>query len=117
MLKQHQRLTDARSSWSKTILNLGIFVAQVQVGSIVRRGDPNYALIFKATQTIERFLDSVHRDGIQTPTQVPSQPGEGSEDWAAFFSQDLCDFETDFWENLAYHPSLLASDASLPAIE
>ncbi|KAJ5135766.1 uncharacterized protein N7515_005044 [Penicillium bovifimosum] len=115
MLKQHQRLTDARSSWSKTILNLGIFVAQVQVGSIVRRGDPNYALIFKATQTMERFLDSVHRDGIQTPTQVP-QPGEGSDDWAAFFSQDMCDFETDFWENLAYHPSLLASDASLPAI-
>ncbi|KAJ5794093.1 Transcription factor [Penicillium paradoxum] len=116
VLKQHHTLTEARSSWSKTILNLGIFVAQVQVGSIVRRGDPNYALISKATQTIERFLDSVHREGIQPPTQAPSQIGENNGDWAAFFSQDLCDFETDFWENLAYHPSLLASDASLPPI-
>ncbi|KGO36809.1 Transcription factor, fungi [Penicillium expansum] len=115
MLKQHRTLTEGKSSWSKTILNLGIFVAQVQVGSIVRRGDPNYALISKATQTIERFLDSIHREGIQSPTQLPSHPGENG-DWAAFFSQDLCDFETDFWENLAYHPSLLATDHSLPPI-
>lgn len=115
MLKQHRALTQGRDSWSKTILNLGIFVAQVQVGSIVRRGDPNYALISKATQTIERFLDSIHREGIQSPTQLPSHLGENG-DWAAFFSQDLCDFETDFWENLAYHPSLLASDPSLPPI-
>ncbi|KAJ5429654.1 hypothetical protein N7491_006670 [Penicillium cf. griseofulvum] len=115
MLKQHRTLTEGRSSWSKTILNLGIFVAQVQVGSIVRRGDPNYALISKATQTIERFLDSIHSEGIHTPTQLPSHLGENG-DWAAFFSQDLCDFETDFWENLAYHPSLLASDPSLPPI-
>ncbi|KAJ5821717.1 uncharacterized protein N7525_011001, partial [Penicillium rubens] len=104
MLKQHRTLTEARSSWSKTILNLGIFVAQVQVGSIVRRGDPNYALVSKATQTIERFLDSIHREGIQSPTQPPPHLGENG-DWASFFSQDLCDFETDFWENLAYHPS------------
>ncbi|CAI7588684.1 unnamed protein product [Penicillium glandicola] len=115
MLKKHHTLTEGRSSRSKTILNLGIFVAQVQVGSIVRRGDPNYALISKATQTIERFLDSIHREGIQTPTQPPSHPGENG-DWAAFFSQDLCDFETDFWENLAYHPSLLASDPGLPPL-
>ncbi|KAG0155289.1 Fungal transcriptional regulatory protein, N-terminal [Penicillium digitatum] len=115
MLKQHRTLTEGRSSWSKTILNLGIFVAQVQVGSIVRRGDPNYALISKATQTIERFLDSIHREGMQSPTQLTSHPGETG-DWAAFFTQDLCDFETDFWENLAYHPSLLASDPSLPQI-
>ncbi|KAI2732704.1 transcriptional regulator family: Fungal Specific TF [Penicillium roqueforti] len=115
MLKEHRTLTEGRSSWSKTILNLGIFVAQVQVGSIVRRGDPNYALISKATQTIERFLDSIQREGIQSPTQLSPQPGENG-DWAAFFSQDLCDFETDFWENLAYHPSLLPSDPILPPI-
>lgn len=115
MLKQRHTLNEARSSWSKTLLNLGIFVAQVQIGSIVRRGDPNYALISKATQTIERFLDSVHREGVQNPTQELSHPGENG-DWAAFFSQDLCDFETDFWENLADHPSLLASEHDLPPI-
>jgi hypothetical protein len=115
MLKQRHTLIEARSSWSKTLLNLGIFVAQVQVGNLVRRGHPNYALISKATQTIERFLDSVHREGIQPRTPGVSHPGENG-DWAAFFSQDLCDFETDFWENLAVHPSLLASDHELPSI-
>ncbi|CAG8362044.1 unnamed protein product [Penicillium salamii] len=115
MLKQGHMLNEARASRSKTLMNLGIFVAQVQVGSIVRRGDPNYALISKATQAIERFLDSVHRDGSQVPAQPPSHPVDNG-DWDTFFSQDLCDFETVFWDNLADHPSLLASDHALPPI-
>ncbi|CAG7923256.1 unnamed protein product [Penicillium olsonii] len=115
MLKQSHTLTEARTSRSKTLMNLGIFVAQVQVGSMVRRGDPNYALISKATQTIERFLDSVHRDGAHVPAPPPSHPVENGE-WDTFFSQDLCDFETVFWDNLADHPSLLASDHALPSI-
>ncbi|KAJ5301849.1 hypothetical protein N7508_006712 [Penicillium antarcticum] len=115
MLKQTSTINEIRSTWSKTLLNLGIFVAQVQVGSIVRPSDPNYALISKATQTIERFLDSMQREGIQSSTQPVSQLEENG-DWAAFFSQDLCDFETDFWENLADHPSLLALDPTLPSI-
>ena len=115
MLKQSHTLTEARTSRSKTLMNLGIFVAQVQVGSMVRRGDPNYALISKATQTIERFLDSVHRDGAHIPAPPPSHPVENGE-WDTFFSQDLCDFETVFWDNLADHPSLLASDHALPSI-
>lgn len=115
MLKQTSTVNEIRSAWSKTLLNLGIFVAQVQVGSIVRPSDPNYALISKATQTIERFLDSMQREGIQSSTQPSSQMEENG-DWAAFFSQDLCDFETDFWENLADHPSLLALDPTLPSL-
>ncbi|KAJ5329481.1 Transcription factor [Penicillium brevicompactum] len=115
MLKQRHTLNEVRASRSKTLLNLGILVAQVQVGSLVRRGDPNYALVSKATQTIERFLDSVHREGTQVAAQPPSNPGVNGE-WDTFFSQDLCDFETVFWENLADHPSLLASDHALPPI-
>lgn len=115
MLKQGHTMNEARSSRSKTLFNLGIFVAQVQVGSLVRRGDPNYALISKATQTIERFLDSVHREGTHAPKQPFSHPADNG-DWDAFFSQDLCDFETVFWENLADHPSLLALDHTLPSI-
>lgn len=115
MLKQRHTLNEVRASRSKTLLNLGILVAQVQVGSLVRRGDPNYALVSKATQTIERFLDSVHREGTQIAAQPPSNPGVNGE-WDTFFSQDLCDFETVFWENLADHPSLLASDHALPPI-
>ncbi|KAJ5348782.1 Transcription factor [Penicillium brevicompactum] len=115
MLKQRHTLNEVRASRSKTLLNLGILVAQVQIGSLVRRGDPNYALVSKATQTIERFLDSVHREGTQIAAQPPSNPGVNGE-WDTFFSQDLCDFETVFWENLADHPSLLASDHALPPI-
>ncbi|PYH98276.1 hypothetical protein BO71DRAFT_371466 [Aspergillus ellipticus CBS 707.79] len=108
-----------KTSWSKTLLNLGIFVAQIQVGSIVRRGDPNYALISKATHTIERFLDSVHREGTQSPATArgtsSSRVEEGG-DWAALFSQDLFDFEADFWQNVADHPSLLGVESGLSGL-
>jgi hypothetical protein len=74
-----------------------VFVAEIVVGTIIRPGDPNYALLFKATQTIQRFLDSVH-------SEVTLH--RGNEDWAAFLSQDSWDFEFAFWENLADHHSL-----------
>lgn len=109
--------SETRTSRSKTLLNLGIFVAQVQAGSIVRPGDPNYALISKATHTIDKFLDSVHREGIVAPRAVTSR-AEGNDDWSSLFGQDLlCDFEADFWQNLAEHPSLLPQDPVMETLQ
>ncbi|PWY92640.1 hypothetical protein BO70DRAFT_367708 [Aspergillus heteromorphus CBS 117.55] len=116
MLRQQSTQHAERTPWSKPLLNLGIFVAQIQAGSIVRPGDPNYALISKATHTIDRFLDSVHREGaLHDPARVSSRVEEGG-DWAALFSQDLYDFEAAFWQNVADHPSLLGPEAALSDI-
>lgn len=94
-----------------------MFVAEVQIGTIVRPGDPNYALLSRATQTIQRFLDSFHSDAA--PGLVPEAPGhheEGGDDWAALLSQDLWDYEAGFWQSLADHPALLAVDPPLPGV-
>lgn len=106
MLKQHM----PRAHRTRTLQDLSVFVAEVQIGTIVRPGDPNYALLSKATRTIQRFLDSTHSD----PVPVESV-GQGDE-WAALLSQDLWDFEAGFWQSLADHPSLLAIEPELPRV-
>ncbi|KAJ5095445.1 hypothetical protein NUU61_004801 [Penicillium alfredii] len=117
---------------TKLLQDLSVFAAEVQIGTIVRPGDPNYALLSKATQTIQRFLDSVHAepapqlapnrapapntanststpdpDPASGPSAVAATQGTSSEDWAALLNQDLWDFEAGFWQSLADHPSLL----------
>lgn len=86
----------------------------MQIGTIVRPGDPNYALLSKATQTIQRFLESFHSDAVQG-LQEPSHD-EAGDDWAALLRQDLWDSEAGFWQSLADHPSLLAVDSPLPDV-
>ncbi|KAJ5540094.1 hypothetical protein N7504_000296 [Penicillium tannophilum] len=116
LLKQHTHTTQ-NIARTKILQDLSVFVAEVQIGTIVRPGDPNYALLSKATQTIQRFLDSFHSDSGQAPTDPGShEEGAGNDDWAALLSQDLWDFEAGFWQSLADHPALLAVDPPLPRV-
>lgn len=106
MLKQHM----PRVHRARALQDLSVFVAEVQIGTIVRAGDPNYALLSKATSTIQRFLDTTHSDARAEST------GQVNE-WASLLSQDLWDFEAGFWQSLADHPSLLAAiEPSLPPV-
>ncbi|KAJ5103640.1 hypothetical protein N7532_004169 [Penicillium argentinense] len=113
LLKQHSHATQ-NISRTKIVQDLSVFVAEVQIGTIVRPEDPNYALLSRATQTIQRFLDSFHSDPAQPPPK--SSHDDGNDGWAALLSQDLWDFEAGFWQSLADHPSLLAVDPPLPNI-
>lgn len=113
LLKQHSHATQ-NISRTKILRDLSVFVAEVQIGTIVRSGDPNYALLSRATQTIQRFLDSFHSDAA--PSSVEPGHDDGNDDWAALLSQDLWDHEAGFWQSLADHPSLLAVDPPLPSI-
>lgn len=96
----------------------------MQIGTIVKPGDPNYALLDKATSTIQRFLDSFHSDAGQIHSDGDPAQGQGqgqgqheeSDDWAALLSQDLWDYEAGFWQCLADHPSLMAVDPPLPSV-
>lgn len=87
------------------------------MGTMVRLGDPEYVLLSKATQTIQRFLDSFNSDTVPVAgSEVHGHHEEGSDDWAALLSQDLWDFEAGFWQSLADHPALLAVDPPLPGV-
>lgn len=110
LLKQHSHSLPGISQ-TKSLRDLSVFVAEVQIGTLVKVGDPNYALLSKATHTIQRFLDSFTSDASH-----PQYSGtdDTNEDWAALLSQDLWDFEAGFWQNLADHPSLLVLDPPLP---
>ncbi|KAJ5132889.1 hypothetical protein N7448_007047 [Penicillium atrosanguineum] len=112
LLKQHSHTPGI--SRNKILQDLSVFVAEVQIGTIVKPGDPNYALLSKATSTIQRFLDSFHSDAGQPVPEAGHE--EGSDDWAALLSQDLWDLEAGFWRSLADHPSLLALDPPLPSV-
>lgn len=92
MLRQRDVSNTMPVSWTRILQNLSIFVAEVEVGTFVRPGDPSYALLSKATLSIRRFLDSKHNEVI---------PQVGSQDWAALLSHDSWDFEFPFWENLS----------------
>ncbi|KAF7596861.1 hypothetical protein BBP40_011906 [Aspergillus hancockii] len=97
MLRKQDIPNPTQASWTRAVQDLTVFVAEIEAGAFIKKGDPAYPLLSKATQTIRRFLDSVHCEVI---------PHRVNESWTGFLSQDLWDFEFAFWENLADHPSL-----------
>ncbi|KAJ5798632.1 uncharacterized protein N7503_007928 [Penicillium pulvis] len=110
ILKQMRYRSNLDNSMTKAIRDLSVFVAGIQKGSIVLKGDPIYSLLSKATQTIQRLLDSFYSGVAQEgPKSVPLDENS-VDDWAVILGQDFWDFETGFWENLADHPSLVAPE-------
>ncbi|KAJ9220365.1 hypothetical protein DTO169C6_7254 [Paecilomyces variotii] len=111
MLKQRNMPMPDGTSRSKKLQDLSIFVAEIQRGSIVGKGDPLYVLLSKATQTIQKLLESFYSEIDRVPAAKGVIDEQNLDDWATMFSQDLWDFETGFWQSLAYHPSLGLTDS------
>ncbi|KAJ5748421.1 uncharacterized protein N7511_010117 [Penicillium nucicola] len=107
---------------TRAVQDLSVFVAEVQVGTIVRPGDPNFALLEKATSTIQRFLDSGADTGIAGGEGGSAGVGGGGlgggdvDEWAGGLGVDLWDFEAGFWQSLADHPFLGGIEPGLPSV-
>ncbi|KAM5349440.1 hypothetical protein ACJ41O_005945 [Fusarium nematophilum] len=92
---------------AKVIRDLGIVVTEVDLGTIVRPTEPNYALLSRATDTIKKFLIRFHtRDmeydrgrGLDITRTMPDS-------WDLQSQLEPWDFEIDFWNSLAEHPSM-----------
>ena len=97
MFLQQDIPSSSQISWARAVQDLAVFVEEIEAGSFIKKGNPNYVLLSKASQIIERFIDIVH-------PQVTHRRVE--ERWTGFLSQDPWDFEYSFWENLADHLSL-----------
>ncbi|KAH8891240.1 hypothetical protein GQ53DRAFT_841627 [Thozetella sp. PMI_491] len=92
----------------KMLRDLNVLVAEVQMGGIVLRGDPNYALLSSATLTIQNVLGVV-ADQSRTESNLSQHMVGTSSDagWDPWMNGEIWEFEQDFWRNLADHPSLV----------
>ncbi|KAE9575718.1 hypothetical protein CGMCC3_g8275 [Colletotrichum fructicola] len=113
----------------KIFQNLAILVAEVESGTLVAPEDANYALLASATQTITSVLQSLlpgrgeqqqqerrHQNCEASPRDLEPQSltEELHEPWSPWRHSGYQDFELDFWNTLAEHPSLVG-DESYPS--
>ena len=109
MIRQRKTSDCVRISRIRLWQDLSVLVAEVQKGSIVKQGDPEYVLLSKATQTIQRFLESTSSDentGNPVNAAEHLEP-HGASGWP---SPDPWILEMGFWDNLAEHPFLSSID-------
>lgn len=93
----------------KVIRDLGIVVTEVELGTIVQPMEPNYALLSRATDTIKKFLIRFHSQVRQAgPIKCQDIPQTMPERafWDLQSQLEPWDFEINFWDNLAEHPSM-----------
>ena len=96
------------------VRTLSLLVAQVEAGVLVDPPDPNYALFAKAAQAIESVLhrvitrnstsSAVSQSSNVQPQSTTVNPCPEWMPWGA--TQNMYDFEFDFWLNLGEHPEL-----------
>jgi hypothetical protein len=88
------------------------------MGSLIREWDPNYALLSKATQTIQRFLDISQNDDVDSlaPKAIP-EPTSSSDDWFSLLNPDPWNLEMGFWSNLGEHSFFSNSDTALQSVQ
>lgn len=106
MLNQHPTPPCLRISRSRVLQDLAVLVAEVERGTVVKAEDPNYAILSKATQIIQRFLDFIHSEqSIEAAPPQLSEPLQPDAPWGQQLGQDL-ESEFSFWQGIADHPSL-----------
>ncbi|WAO87256.1 Hypothetical protein NCS54_00456100 [Fusarium falciforme] len=116
MLNQHHTPQCLRISRSRVLQDLAVLVAEVERGTVVKAEDPNYAILSKATQTIQRFLDFIHSEqAIEAAPPQLSEQLHPDAPWGQQLGQDL-ESEFSFWQGIADHPSLY-SQYLLPSNE
>ncbi|KAJ5348388.1 uncharacterized protein N7506_001641 [Penicillium brevicompactum] len=89
MLGQRNTPMPAGMSRTRVLQDMSLYVAEIQRGTIVNTGDPIYVLLSKATETIQRLLDSFYC-GSPDINLGERYEGQGEvEDWTTMLGQDL----------------------------
>lgn len=92
------------------IQSLCVLVAEVRSGAIISPENPKFELFTQATQTISSILDSSLTLAPPLRVNMASLQDNASFDisnnWNPDISFEPWDFEGDFWENLATHPTI-----------
>ncbi|KAH9226326.1 hypothetical protein K456DRAFT_1754891 [Colletotrichum gloeosporioides 23] len=112
MLKQPSLVTQFKIPKNRTLQDLGVLVAEIEMGTIIRPGEPNFTVLSAAADTIQQFLDRIQMEDSQSKyisSRKETSPSNDSEPWDFGLSLDPWNFELGFWESLAEHPSLYNS--------
>jgi hypothetical protein len=95
---------------SKMIQDLCVLVAELRSGAIISPGDSCFESFTQATSTISSILDSSLTLASPPKSHMANMQGSTSFDIGNNWNPDITfepwDFETDFWENLATHPTI-----------
>jgi hypothetical protein len=113
ILRQQRDSRCPRVARAKVLEDLTVLAAEVGRGTVVRREEPNYALLFKATQTIQRFLDYIHSEESTNDAAQQQVPLQSENDWLSQWDHVPRDFDIDFWEGLVDNLSLFNLNFSL----
>ncbi|VUC29055.1 unnamed protein product [Clonostachys rosea] len=102
LIRPHRTGTNSWAAQTHTLRNLSVFVAEIELGTIVRAGEPNYKLLIKATRIIRGFLDSPSpgEDQLYDKLGHPSSV-LGSAEFDPHIGIDTLDFELGFWQDIA----------------
>ncbi|KAF4969339.1 hypothetical protein FSARC_3414 [Fusarium sarcochroum] len=113
LLNESPETGSSRITRSKVLQHLSVLVAEIESGTLVEKDDSNYKLLMSASQTIGNLLDQLlqsrterqrrHGD-VFDPSLLPDMRNQT--EWSPWDNAALQEFETDFWLNLAGHPSL-----------
>lgn len=115
MIKRRETSDAMRSSHLRVWQDLTILAAEIQMGSIVRPEEPDYALLFKATSTIQSFLESSTLQQESSATNLTAvQAPQALDDCFPMLNPDPWNLEMEFWDNLAGHPYLSNADLAFP---
>ncbi|EPE02816.1 zn 2cys6 transcription factor [Ophiostoma piceae UAMH 11346] len=110
--------------WQARILqSLNVFVAEVEMGTIVKENEPNYALLSQVTQTIKAFLVSPSQygqSGERTETEgalaAPSRWNQATDIGSPYMGSLNFDFEIGFWQDLEDYSSHLDGGLERPSL-
>lgn len=110
-MSQREPRLITRNDRVNVLKHLNVLVAEIQWGTLVMPGDPNYVLLSKAAETIDRFLHSVGIPGQNNDNPAASDDmllvfDPSLSGWDPYNNADLCDLEIGFWDSLAEHPFL-----------
>lgn len=105
MLGRHDSISSAQEF--DAICDLMIVVKSVDLGTVVHPTEPGYALLARATDTIQSVITRVQgRTRGGTPTTAPSDTGQLPLHFTTQSQLEPWNFEVSFWEDLAGYSAL-----------
>lgn len=95
------------------VQNLCVLAAEVKSGAVISPGEPSFEIFSQAARTIKSILDTSLIPAASLSTEAHDLVLQSSStfgfdvDWDPQINFEPWQFESDFWESLATHPTIV----------